>query len=121
MFYLAMRTYGALRTPLQITRTETAADIAKAYTTGLAVGLTNPFQILWWLTAGLAFMTEIGPAVAAGFFLGILLWTTSFPFFLDLANRRYRGTYRIVIVLSLLLLLAFGVVLVALGLLTAAG
>ena len=121
MFYLGWRTYGAYRAGLQIQHTQTAADTARAYVTGLTVGLSNPFQILWWLTAGLAFMTEIGPSVAAGFFLGILLWTTSFPYFLDRANRRYRGTYRIVLLLSLVLLLAFGALLVALAALAAAG
>ena len=49
------------------------------YLTGLAMGLTNPFQIAWWLTAGLTLMTSFGLPVLAGFFGGILLWISTFP------------------------------------------
>jgi threonine/homoserine/homoserine lactone efflux protein len=49
------------------------------YLTGLTMGLTNPFQIAWWLTAGLTLVTAFGLAVVASFFAGILLWITLFP------------------------------------------
>jgi threonine/homoserine/homoserine lactone efflux protein len=49
------------------------------YLTGLTMGLTNPFQIAWWLTAGLTLVTSFGLPVLAGFFAGILVWITLFP------------------------------------------
>jgi threonine/homoserine/homoserine lactone efflux protein len=49
------------------------------YLTGLTMGLTNPFQIAWWLTAGLTMVTSFGLPVVAGFFFGILIWIASFP------------------------------------------
>ena len=112
MFFLAVRTYPALHRELAV---EAGPDTrpAAAYAQGFLLGLTNPFQILWWLTAGLAFMRGIGAAVAVGFFLGILAWILVFPATLDVANRRWRGTYRAVMFFSLIVLLAFGVFLAA--------
>jgi threonine/homoserine/homoserine lactone efflux protein len=49
------------------------------YLTGLTMGLTNPFQIAWWLTAGLTLVTAFGPLVVAGFFSGIVVWIIAFP------------------------------------------
>jgi threonine/homoserine/homoserine lactone efflux protein len=49
------------------------------YLAGLTMGLTNPFQIAWWLTAGLTLITSFGLPVAVGFFAGIVLWITTFP------------------------------------------
>ncbi|MGA1974574.1 MAG: LysE family transporter [Conexivisphaerales archaeon] len=49
------------------------------YFTGLTMGLTNPFQIAWWLTAGLTLVTSFGFTVVGSFFVGILLWITAFP------------------------------------------
>lgn len=112
MFLLAARTYPALREKVR-PEGEAAGNAPKAYVSGLLLGLTNPFQILWWLTAGLAFMRAIGPAVAVGFFLGILAWILAFPATLDIANRRWRGTYRAVLVFSLVLLVGFGTYLTA--------
>jgi len=34
---------------------------AKSYATGLSVNLTSPYPILWWLTAGLVLICELGP------------------------------------------------------------
>jgi len=53
---------------------------AKSYATGLSVNLTSPYPILWWLTAGLVLIRQLGPAVLVGFFAGLLLWISAFPF-----------------------------------------
>ena len=113
LFFLAARTYPLLRKGLEVRKLPGSEDPARAYLSGLLLGLTNPFQILWWLTAGLAFMRGIGAAVAVGFFLGILAWILVFPATLDVATRRWRGTYRAVMFFSLIVLLAFGVFLAA--------
>ena len=119
LFFLAARTYPLLRKGLEVRKMPGSEDPARAYLSGLLLGLTNPFQILWWLTAGLAFMTGIGPAVAAGFLLGIVTWIVAFPYTLDLASRRWKGTYRAVILASLVLLMVFGAYLAALAALAA--
>lgn len=80
---------------------------AKSYVTGLSVNLTSPYPILWWLTAGLALIDQLGPAVLVGFFAGILLWITAFPFALRTAQRRFARTYHVALAFSIVSLIAF--------------
>jgi threonine/homoserine/homoserine lactone efflux protein len=49
------------------------------YLKGLAIGMTNPYQIGWWATAGLSSISLFGPMFALGFFLGIGIWIIVFP------------------------------------------
>jgi threonine/homoserine/homoserine lactone efflux protein len=79
-----------------------------SYFSGLAIGLTNPYQILWWLTAGLAFIQSVGLAIVAGFFCGIIVWTVSFPWALDFAKRRIEKAYHGVLFFSLATLIILG-------------
>src|SRR5438552_7826318 len=48
----------------------TPEEHAKSYATGLSVNLTSPYPILWWLTAGLVLIRQLGPAVLVGFLRG---------------------------------------------------
>jgi threonine/homoserine/homoserine lactone efflux protein len=80
---------------------------ATSYATGVATNLTSPYPILWWLTAGLAFIDELGPLVFVGFFAGLILWTTTFPFLLRAAQKRFAWTYHAVLAFSVITLLAF--------------
>jgi len=57
-----------------------SASLAKSYATGLAMGLTNPFQAGWWATVGLALVAELGAPLAAGFVCGIASWVLGFSF-----------------------------------------
>ena len=50
------------------------------YVMGISMGLTNPYQIFWWLTAGLSFMSIFGIFSIAGLFLAILIWVFTFPY-----------------------------------------
>ncbi len=52
----------------------------RTYSTALAFGVSNPFQILWWLTAGLAFAYLGGLVLFAGLFGAILVWIVGFPY-----------------------------------------
>jgi threonine/homoserine/homoserine lactone efflux protein len=79
-----------------------------SYFSGLGIGLTNPYQILWWLTAGLAFIQGFGLTVVAGFFCGIITWTVSFPWTLDIAKKRTEKAYHAVLVFSLATLVILG-------------
>ncbi len=78
-----------------------------SYLLGLGVGITNPFQILWWLTVGLSIIGQVGLVFVLGFFGGILAWIVTFPSLLDYGNRRYASVYRYVIYFSVAVLLVF--------------
>ncbi|WP_132057719.1 LysE family translocator [Halorussus amylolyticus] len=80
----------------------TSADESKGFQKAFALALTNPFQILWWLTAGVGLLDPgtfsldaLGitvatgsPVIVVGFFAGIALWITGFPAALVAAGRR---------------------------------
>lgn len=51
----------------------------RGYFLGLSLGLVNPYQIGWWLTAGLSSIHNFGVEWAAGLFLAILTWIVAFP------------------------------------------
>src|SRR5437016_7093502 len=85
---------------------------AKSYMTGLSVNITSPYPILWWLTAGLVLINQLGPAVLVGFFAGLLLWIPVFPLALREAQRRIARTYHAVLAVSIVCLPAFAPVLV---------
>jgi threonine/homoserine/homoserine lactone efflux protein len=82
---------------------------ATSYATGVATNLTSPYPILWWLTAGIAFIDELGPLVLVGFFAGLFLWTLGFPYLLRVAQTRYAQTYHVVLAFSIVVLAAFAV------------
>jgi len=80
---------------------------AKSYGTGLSVNLTSPYPILWWLTAGLVLINQLGPTVLIGFFAGLVLWITAFPLALREAQRHIARAYHAVLLFSIVCLLAF--------------
>lgn len=80
---------------------------ASSYVTGLTVNLSSPYALLWWLTAGVALIDQLGPVVLVGFFAGILLWIASFPYVLRAAQARYARTYHVALAFSILCLVAF--------------
>jgi threonine/homoserine/homoserine lactone efflux protein len=51
----------------------------RGYLLGLSLGLVNPYQVGWWLTAGLSSIVHFGVEWVAGLFLAILIWITAFP------------------------------------------
>ncbi|ELY60290.1 lysine exporter protein LysE/YggA [Natronococcus amylolyticus DSM 10524] len=104
-----------------------------------ALSLTNPYQIGFWLTAGVgllrpgsldvlahvpavgaalegALVVETGsPALLAGFFGGIAVWIVLYPAGLVSAGRRVDALAPIVAAGSALVLAGFGVVFLAVG------
>jgi threonine/homoserine/homoserine lactone efflux protein len=99
------------------------------------LALTNPFQILFWLTVGVGLLdpgtidvfaeagvgtlagslvVETGsPAMLVGFFGGIGLWITGFPGSLVAARRRVEALAPVVATLSAVVLAGFGVAFLA--------
>lgn len=105
----------------------------KGFRKALALALTNPFQVLFWLTVGVgmlrpgeldvlaplplvgdglagALVVSTGsPALLGGFFLGVLSWVTLFPVSLAAAEKRMQAIGPVVAVASALVLGGFGV------------
>jgi threonine/homoserine/homoserine lactone efflux protein len=50
------------------------------YFIGLSMGLTNPFQIIWWFTAGFFLLKELSIFSVTGLFSGIIIWIFVFPY-----------------------------------------
>lgn len=110
-----------------------STEESKGFRKAFLLALTNPYQILFWLTIGVgllnpgtvdvlgrtpyvgdalagALVVETGsPALLVGFFLGILLWIAGFPAALGAAERRVESFAPVVAALSAVVLAGFGV------------
>ena len=105
MAYFAYRVLGRTR-PLEPPSTE--QDV-RVYSIALAAAVTNPFQIVWWLTAGLAFAYLGGMLLLGGLFLAIAVWVVTFPYVLHQGARRSERFPRAVAVVSGFLFAGFAV------------
>lgn len=83
-----------------------AGDV-RVFSVALTVGVTNPFQVVWWLTAGLAFAYLGGILLLVGLFVAIAIWIVAFPFALHQGARRSERFPRGVAVVSGVLLAGF--------------
>ena len=118
---------------------EMIADVAAGtgFRKAFVLALTNPYQILFWLTIGVGLLrsgtldvlaqtpyvgsslsgllvVETGtPTLVAGFFGGIAVWVTGFPAALVGAERRIDAFAPTVATLSAVVLAGFGVVFLA--------
>ncbi|EJN60570.1 LysE family translocator [Halogranum rubrum] len=130
MLYFA---YGAAQEVEGTFRSEGVDDDSTGFRRAFVLALTNPYQILFWLTIGvgllepgrvdvLAEMPYVGsdlagllvvetgsPALIVGFFVGILLWASGFPAALVTAERRVESFAPVVAGASALVLGGFGV------------
>jgi threonine/homoserine/homoserine lactone efflux protein len=79
------------------------------YLLGLTIGLTNPFQLAWWIAVGMGMISSFGLSIVVGFFAGILVWTLFFATLLHAGVSRYRRVYPILVYASGLILVGFGV------------
>jgi len=82
----------------------------RGYLLGLSLGLINPFQVGWWITAGLGSIAQFGVEWAAGLFLAILTWITAFPAAVRSGWRlNSRLTWLVIKFFSVAVLVVFGV------------
>lgn len=101
MVYFA---WGAVRGARETLDRESTANVSAGFQKAFVLALTNPFQIAWWLTGGVALLDPGSVQVAGyglpatngaltiiGFFGGILLWISGFPAALVAAGRRLQG------------------------------
>lgn len=100
-----------------------AVASGKGFRKAFVLALTNPYQILWWLTAGVGLLdpgtftldalggltvSTGSPIIVVGFFGGILVWITGFPAALVTAGRRVDAFAPVVAYLSALVLALAG-------------
>ncbi|MDP7975263.1 MAG: LysE family translocator [Thermoprotei archaeon] len=63
------------------------ASAGMPYVEGLLAGITNPFQVGWWLTVGTGFISAFGTQGVLGLFSAILVWILAFPMVVSSAGR----------------------------------
>ncbi len=83
------------------------ANASRTYVTALGLGVSNPFQILWWMTAGLAFAYLGGIVLFLGLFGAIAVWIVVFPWALHIGTQGRPRASRAVVLGSGVLLFAF--------------
>jgi len=106
--YIAVMTIKSFNRPL----TESDKEAMRSpYLTGLVIGITNPSQILWWITAGAALIANFNALGIVGFFIGIIIWVTSFSVSLHYAKKKARWLYPAVTLVSGVVLLCFSLLL----------
>lgn len=81
----------------------------RTYFKAVALGVTNPFQIIWWLTAGLAFAYLNGSVFFIGLFAAVAVWIVVFPLALHAGSSRHEMVGVAVTVVSALLMFVFAV------------
>jgi threonine/homoserine/homoserine lactone efflux protein len=78
------------------------------YLLGLTIGLTNPFQLAWWIAVGVGMISTFGLSIVAGFFAGIIAWTLFFSTILREGLTRYHRIYPVLVYVSGGILVLFG-------------
>ncbi|MFN3805098.1 MAG: LysE family translocator [Pyrobaculum sp.] len=78
LFFLYLA-YKIGRSPPPRRGEASAASPLRGYLLGLSLGLVNPYQVGWWITAGLSSIAQFGVLWAAGLFLAIFTWIVAFP------------------------------------------
>ncbi len=79
----------------------------RTYLRALGIGLSNPFQLIWWLTAGVAFAYLGGIVLLLGLFGAIAVWVLAFPWAVRAGARRYVAFAPAVRLASAAILIAF--------------
>ena len=89
-------------------RNDIGRGLIFSYVSALLLGLSNPYQILWWLTAGISFLSLFGSSSIIGLFTAILIWIHVFPYTIRLGYNVNAGkTVLIVKVFSASILFIF--------------
>ncbi|GGP21258.1 lysine transporter LysE [Thermocladium modestius] len=109
MMYLA---YGVVHSaPAQV-----SGKPSVSYVKGVMMGITNPFQVGWWVTAGLSFISVFGIESVAGLFTAIIIWITVFPVLVNL-GKKYGGStaFTIIKIISAAAIIGFGIYFLVIG------
>lgn len=85
---------------------------------GLSMGLTNPYQLGWWVAVGAGMVADFGARVAVGFFVGIVAWTLIVTALVHEGVRRYQRVAPVIAYASAAIMVGFGTWFLVVGLLT---
>ena len=126
MLYYA---YGAVEDVQETYTADAGTEPGKGFRKAFVLALTNPYQIVFWLTVGVGLLepgridvlAEVSPSLAGrlvietgspallvGLFVGIALWVLGFPAALAAARNRIDGLAPIIAYLSAAVLAGFG-------------
>ena len=105
MLFMAFSTFRQARSKAGM---KTGRQTRFPYLIGLSIGLTNPFQIGWWVTVGLGVLATFGLRILVGFFAGISLWFLAYTTSLAWAVSKYYRLYPYITYASAIALAAFG-------------
>ena len=129
--------YGAVRDANALSSVEPADGESRGFRKAFVLALTNPYQVVFWLTVGvgllepgqvdvLAYLPVVGadlanalvvqtghPLLVAGLFAGIVLWITGFPATIVAARRRVERLAPVVAWASAAVLAGTGVLFLA--------
>jgi threonine/homoserine/homoserine lactone efflux protein len=83
---------------------------------GLSMGLTNPYQLGWWIAIGAGMIAAFGGSIAVGFFVGILSWTVIFTAVVHAGVKRYERLSPLIAYASAALIAAFALWFLGVGL-----
>lgn len=109
--YLAYLTY---KSKLQ---TKNDNQAKNGYLLGLTIGLVNPLQIGWWLTAGLSVFGKFGIIPIISLFVGIVLWIIFLSALVNVTSVKYGKKVEFgVKIFSIVSLTVFGILFIYLGL-----
>jgi threonine/homoserine/homoserine lactone efflux protein len=125
----ALMLYLAFSTVKKAGRSDGGAPISRAnrwsssldrspFLLGLSIGVTNPYQLGWWIAVGASMVADFGASVAVGFFVGILSWTVVFTTLVHEGVRRYQRLAPVIAYASAAVMIGFGSWFLIVGLLT---
>jgi threonine/homoserine/homoserine lactone efflux protein len=112
----ARRNAGTM--PPRPSRWSSAAARRSPFLLGLSIGLTNPYQLGWWVAVGAGMVADFGASVAVGFFVGILSWTLIVTALVHEGVRRYQRLAPVIAYASAAIMVGFGAWFLVLGLST---
>ena len=123
LLYLALATVRrAVRLPwgsLSGSSRWTSSPVRRSpFLLGLSVGLTNPYQLAWWVAVGAGMVADFGGTVAIGFFVGIVSWTLAFTTLVHAGVRRYQRLAPAIAYASAAIMVGFAAWFLVEGLLT---
>ena len=124
MLYLALSTLRTARHPevgrslSRSGRWSSSPAGRSPFLLGLLVGLTNPYQLGWWVAIGAGMVADFGASVAVGFFVGIISWTLVFTAAVHAGVTRYQRLSPAIAYAAAALMAGFGLWFIGSGLLT---
>jgi threonine/homoserine/homoserine lactone efflux protein len=100
--------YATLKSYKKTAEAPDSSGTGNHYLMGLVMGLTNPLGILWWVTAGAAFVAMFNVFGVIGFMVGLFAWVSCFSVFVHYAGKKVKIVYPAIIIGSGLMMLFFG-------------